>query len=218
MKVCGLRREEDLKIACELGVDMVGFVIEVPSSPRNLSINEAAKLIKLVPEGVSSVMVTIAHDLRRISETYRMLEPDFIQVHGPLDIRRFREEFPEALIIKALSMSSAHVVKEAISSYCLIDGFLADSPYPEKYGGTGIVHDWSLSKRLREAIYPKPLILAGGLDPENVERAVRYVKPYAVDVSSGVEYAPGLKDPEKLRTFIERAKGVQLEDEYPDPW
>ncbi|MEM0035812.1 MAG: phosphoribosylanthranilate isomerase [Candidatus Korarchaeum sp.] len=218
VKVCGLKREEDLRTACGLGADMVGFVVEVPSSPRSLSLDEAARLIKLVPDDVISVIVVVSHDLERVSRAYNTLKPDLIQIHGPLDIKRFKEEAPEAFIVKALGVSSAQVIEEALSSYYLVNGFLADSPHPEKHGGTGLVHNWDLSKILKEAVYPKPLILAGGLNPENVERAVRYVKPYAVDVSSGIESSPGSKDPEKLRVFIRKAKGVLLEDEYPDPW
>ncbi|MCS7102877.1 MAG: phosphoribosylanthranilate isomerase [Candidatus Korarchaeum sp.] len=218
VKICGLKREEDLMLACELGVDIVGFVVGVPSSPRNLNIEEAARLMRGIPEGVRSAIVTVPQSLKQLSEAYYKLKPDLIQVHGPLDLGKLRKELPEAIIIRALSVSSVDTLKEALSSLELVNGFLADSFHSGKYGGTGITHNWYLSKRLKGAVYPKPLILAGGLNPNNVEEAVRYVKPYAVDVSSGVESTPGSKDPEKLRTFIRRAKGVQLEGDYPDLW
>ena len=90
------------------------------------------------------------------------------------------------------------------------EAILMDSPIPGRYGGTGKTHDWELSRRVRDAIHPKPLILAGGLTSENVEEAIRIVKPYAVDVSSGVESHPGLKDRSKVFEFIKRAKEVEI--------
>ena len=218
VKICGLKRELDVKLACELGADMLGFVVEVPSSPRSLSLEEAARLMELVPEDVRSVIVTVPQGLRRVLEAYKRLKPDILQIHGHLELSGLREEIPNVKIVKALGMRSSSVIEEALKCSKFVDGFLADSPHPGKFGGTGLTHDWSLSKRLRDAVYPKPFILAGGLNPENVESAVRLVKPYAVDVSSGVELKPGMKDPEKLEAFIIRAKSVRLDENYQIPW
>ena len=92
----------------------------------------------------------------------------------------------------------------------MFDAVLLDSFAKGRYGGTGVVHDWELSKLVKQVIHPKPLILAGGLNPENVADAVRVVQPYAVDVSSGVELQPGIKDNQKMVDFIKNAKDVRI--------
>jgi len=102
------------------------------------------------------------------------------------------------------------VIDEVLEVAKVSDAILMDSCLPGKYGGTGETHDWKLSRRVRDAIHPKPFVLAGGLTPENVEEAIRMVKPYAVDVSSGVESHPGIKDECKVFEFTKRAKGVEI--------
>jgi phosphoribosylanthranilate isomerase len=107
-------------------------------------------------------------------------------------------------------VKSVHAVDEAVKAANTFDAVLVDSFVAGRFGGTGKVHDWELSKRVRQKVHPKPLILAGGLNPENVQDAVRVVKPYAVDVSSGVESQPGIKDSKKVFEFIKNAKEVEI--------
>ncbi len=107
-------------------------------------------------------------------------------------------------------MKSDRVVDEAVKAANAFDAVLVDSFVSGKFGGTGRVHDWELSKRVKRLIHPKPLILAGGLNPENVQDAVRAVQPYAVDVSTGVESQPGIKDSKKVFEFIKNAKEVEV--------
>ena len=104
-------------------------------------------------------------------------------------------------------MNATEVASEASKSF---DAILLDSFVSGRHGGTGAIHDWNLSKRVKRAIHPKPLILAGGLKPENVREAIRTVQPYAVDVSTGVELRPSIKDPEKVLAFIENAKEPRI--------
>ncbi|MBS7647728.1 MAG: phosphoribosylanthranilate isomerase [Candidatus Bathyarchaeia archaeon] len=207
VKICGITREEDLEAACRFGADMVGFVVEVPSSPRNLSIERAEYLFRLVPHNVKSVLVTVPSSLDQLLETYKRVKPDIIQLHGDgvKDYDLLREKLPKVFLVKALAIGYDAVTK-AVDLMPFFDGFHADTHSAGKHGGTGIVHDWNLSRRLKEVVHPKPVILAGGLNPWNVRDAIRTVKPYAVDVSSGVESKPGIKDHLLMEAFIRNAK------------
>jgi phosphoribosylanthranilate isomerase len=198
---------------------MVGFVVGVPSSPRNLRLEKAKSLFSLVPENVKSVLVTVPSSLEQVLEAYDLLKPDIIQLHGEnlLDLRLLKEKLPSAALIKTVPVAGTEAFEKAAYAAPFVDGILADSYAAGKHGGTGYVHDWSISKLLRDAIYPKPLILAGGLNPANVLKAVETVKPYAVDVSTGVEASPGFKDPVKMEAFIRRAKQHVFENDYFSP-
>ncbi len=207
VKICGITREEDLAIVLDAGADAVGFVVGVPSSPRNISLEKAEKLIRLVPVFVKSVLVTVPTSSDALLKTCEKLRPDILQIHGEniTDAFSLREEISNTPLIKAVNSFESSL--EASKSF---DAILFDSFADGKYGGTGIVHDWELSKRVKQVIHPKPLILAGGLKPENIRDAIRIVQPYAVDVSSGVEVEAGIKDREKVIEFITNAKGVEM--------
>ncbi|MDI9619260.1 MAG: phosphoribosylanthranilate isomerase [Candidatus Nezhaarchaeota archaeon] len=214
VKICGITREEDLKVACSLGVDMVGFVVEVSSSARSLTLKRAQKLFKLVPSHVKSVLVTVPESLSQLLGVYRVLRPDAIQIHGEgiVDFKPLRERLPRTPLIRALTVRPNVNLSELVEREGgFFNAFLADSHSPERHGGTGCVHDWRISRWLRDFVYPKPLILAGGLNPSNVGEAIRIVKPWAVDVSSGVESKPGVKSPEAMSMFVKRAKEEGLE-------
>ncbi len=215
VKICGITREEDLEAACRIGADFIGFVVGVPSSPRNLELEEAERLIKLVPKNVKSVLVTVPNSLEEVLEACRLLKPNIIQLHGGdfLDLSGLRERLPSISLVRAFSASES-VVDRVVREARFADGILVDSFAEGRVGGSGIVHDWNISRRVRDIIYPKPLILAGGLNPSNVSEAVKAVKPYAVDVSTGVESRPGFKDLFKMETFVKRAKSVVLDDDY----
>jgi len=215
VKICGITREEDLEAACRIGADFIGFVVGVPSSPRNLKLEEAEHLIKLIPKDVKSVLVTVPNSLEEVLEACRLLKPNIIQLHceGFLDLSVLREKLPSALLVRAFP-ASENVVERVVCEARFADGILVDSFAEKRLGGTGVVHDWNISRRIRDIIYPKPLILAGGLNPSNVCEAVKTVKPYAVDVSTGVESKPGFKDLFKMEIFVKRAKSVVLDDEY----
>jgi len=212
VKICGITREEDLAVAVSAGADATGFVVGVPSSPRNLTLERAEKLMKHVPIFVDSVVVTPANNINSLIKTYEILRPDAIQIHGenPLEASVIREKIRDVRLIKTVYVKTADAINDAAKASGSFDAILLDSFVQGKHGGTGVVHDWELSGRIRQMIEPKPLILAGGLKPENVENAIRVVQPYAVDVSSGVESSPGVKDPQKVYEFIKNAKEVSL--------
>jgi phosphoribosylanthranilate isomerase len=207
VKVCGITSERDLRVACEAGADAVGFVVGAPYSPRSLSVEEAGRLIRLVPLFVESVLVAAPGSLEEAVSLYRRLKPGVFQIHGTLEGQSLRERLPDAVLVRALAVSSEAVIGRAVEEARFFDALLADSYQTGRQGGTGVVHDWGVSRRIREAISPKPLVLAGGLSPENVAEAIREVGPYAVDVSTGVESRPGVKDPERIATFVRNAKG-----------
>ena len=210
MKICGITRKEDLDAAAAAGADAVGFVVGVASSPRNIALEKAEKLIRQVPPFVKSVLVTVPKSIDEF-EKYEKLNPDAIQIHGENlhAAASVRLKIPNTLLIGAVNANLANVL-DVVSRTAIFDAVLLDSFADGRYGGTGIVHDWELSKRVKQVIHPKPLILAGGLNPENVAEAVRTVQPYAVDVSSGVERQPGIKDHQKIVEFIKNAKDVRI--------
>jgi phosphoribosylanthranilate isomerase len=207
VKICGITREEDLEAALNAGADAVGFVVGVPASPRNISLEKAKSLFKLVPIFAKSVLVTVPTNIDALLKTCEKLKPNILQIHGEniSDVSKLREKLPNMHLIEAVNS-----VQTALHASKSFDAVLFDSHVYGKYGGTGIVHDWRLSKRAKQVIHPKPLILAGGLNPENVKDAVSIVKPYAVDVSSGVEAQPGIKDHGKVIEFIENAKEAEI--------
>ncbi|MEM3642044.1 MAG: phosphoribosylanthranilate isomerase [Candidatus Bathyarchaeia archaeon] len=208
VKICGITSKKDLKMVCDMGADAVGFIVGVPSSPRNLTMKAAKRLIRRVPIFVKSVLVVVSQDADEILRLYKDLKPDIIQIHGkkPPEISVLRENLPDALLVRAVTVKSGDALQTAVEEADFFDAVLVDSHSAGKHGGTGVTHDWNISRHIREAIHPKPLILAGGLNPKNVKEAIQTVKPYAVDVSTSVESKPGVKDPEKVAAFIRNAK------------
>lgn len=206
VKICGLTREEDVDSAVEAGADALGFIVGVPSSPRNLSVRRAGELMKKAPIFVGKVLVTVPRAIWELRKAVRKLNPDCLQLHGgirPLmELRKVALNLPT---IKAFRASEGEI-PTIIEESKFYEAILVDSPSPSKLGGTGKTHDWSLSRKVRDGIYPKPLILAGGLNARNVQEAIKAVKPYGVDVSSGVEVKPGVKSFEKMVNFVEAAK------------
>ena len=211
VKICGITRKEDLDAAATAGADAVGFVVGAAASPRNLSLEKAEKLFRQVPPFVKSVMVTVPTGIDELVKTCRKLNPDAIQIHGENlhNAALIREKLPNTPLIRAVNANSPDALEVASAASKIFDAVLLDSLAEGQYGGTGIVHDWVLSKRIRNAVHPTPLILAGGLNPENVAEAARVVQPYAVDVSSGVELQLGHKDNQKMMKFVKNAKNVK---------
>ncbi len=208
VKICGITRKEDLDAAAAAGADAIGFVVGVPASPRNISVEKAERLFRQAPPFVKSVLVTVPKGIDELAATCEKLNPDVIQLHGEnaLAAASIRLKFPNTCLIGAVNANSPNALEDASEVSGIFDAVLLDSFADGRYGGTGLVHDWKLSKIIKRAIHPKPLILAGGLNPENVAEAVRVVQPYAVDVSSGVERQPGIKDHQKIVNFVKNAK------------
>jgi len=209
-KICGIAREEDLATALEAGADAVGFVVGVPTSPRNISLKKAEELVGKVPPFTKSVLVMVPDSLKELAEAHEMVGPDALQIHGDNlpDADSIRAEIRGASLIRAINPEPGEAL-EAAEATAGFDAILLDTFVPGMHGGTGVTQDWSMSRKIRQAIHPRKLILAGGLKPSNVQEAILAVKPYAVDVSTGVESSPGIKDPEKIISFIDRVREVE---------
>ncbi|MHB8566404.1 MAG: phosphoribosylanthranilate isomerase [Nitrososphaerales archaeon] len=196
--------------AAECGADALGFVCGYADSPRNLTMRKLKQLVAAVPPYVSSVVVTPLSN-PEIVEIVRAAHPSFLQVSGEGSkvIENLHRETGFDRIIQTVHMDNearqiiARCKKLAESSKALLlDSKDNNSP---KVGGTGVVHDWNVSKKVSAALH-FPIILGGGLNPANVALAVNIVRPYAVDVSSGVEARPGIKQDQKVKEFIQNAK------------
>lgn len=211
MKVCGLTRDEDLAVAVDAGTDAVGFILGIPSSPRNLTLEKAERLVSKVPVFVDSVIVTAPKSFEWLIKVVQRVKPSAIQIHGKeqLDFAEIRGKLGNTRLIKTVYLAEA-LDKEELEELKGFDAILLDSFSKGQYGGTGKIHDWGLSAKIREAVKPVQVILAGGLKPENVKEAILKVQPYAVDVASGVEQEPGIKDHKKVRAFVENAKQIKL--------
>jgi phosphoribosylanthranilate isomerase len=212
VKICGLTREEDLAVAVAAGADAVGFLVGVPSSPRNLTLERAEKLLNKVPIFVDSVVVTAPKSIEWLVEVCERLKPSAIQIHGKeqLDSSKIHNNIRDSRLIKTVYVTEDTLEEGRVEDLKTFDAVLLDSFSKGQYGGTGKVHDWTLSRQIKEAVAPVPVILAGGLKPENVKEAILAVEPYAVDVASGVEANPGVKDHGKISAFVENAKQIKL--------
>ena len=196
IKVCGVTRLEDALTASRLGVDAIGFVF-YPKSPRYIPPMQAAKIIRQLPPFVSAVGLFVNPEQSDIDEVLQHCPLGVVQLHG--------DETPEFCmaqarrVMKAVPVSSAEDLKRARSYPCPV---LLDAKAPDGvYGGTGTSFDWSLLESFQ---HEHPLILAGGLNATNVEAALSVRQWFALDVSSGVESSPGIKDETKLSEFVAR--------------
>jgi len=193
IKVCGVTSLEDALLAVGLGADAVGFVFA--PSPRRVSPEAVRDIVAHLPPLVTKVGVFVNAPLNEIREIMEYCGLDLAQLHGEEPPELCAALFPRA--IKAFRVKDESVL-DLIPRY-RAPAFLLEGYSSAGYGGVGCGFDWSLARRASSL---GRLILSGGLNPENVARAVREVRPYAVDVSSGVEREPGKKSPEKLRAFI----------------
>lgn len=211
VKICGFTRAEDVKIACSLGADMVGTIL-VPKSPRYVPVEKAREILNAADEGVAKVAVFMPKAPEDVEEIARKLKPDYLQLHLTFPVNELRElkERIEAKVIVVAPVPRKierplDIINRAIAIARVADFVLIDTKGPHG-GGTGLTHEWGLSTEIRDAV-DKPVFLAGGLNPSNVERAIKMVRPYGVDVATGVESSPGKKDAKLMREFIESARG-----------
>lgn len=195
VKICGITRIEDALAAVAAGADALGFVFYA-QSPRAVEPEQAAGIIRRLPPFVTTVGLFVNEARTRIEEVTRYCGLDMVQLHGDESPEECR--IPGRRVVKALRVRDAESLKAA-GRYD-VAGLLLDAWSGEVYGGSGQTFDWTL---LRNFASRRPVILAGGLTPDNVGEAIRSVRPFAVDVSSGVEAAPGRKDPRKIRAFID---------------
>lgn len=202
VKICGLSSEEAVDAALSAGADLIGFVF-FPPSPRNVAVARAAELAETARGRARIVALTVDPDDALLSEISATLRPDLVQLHG--------KEKPERMAaIRALTgrpvMKAVHVAEAgdlaAVARYADADRILLDAKPPKnatRPGGNAAAFDWSILKGFRS---PRPWLLAGGIDAANVAEALALTGAPGVDVSSGVESAPGVKDPQRIRAFV----------------
>jgi phosphoribosylanthranilate isomerase len=202
IKICGLTRANDVQAAVEAGADAVGFVFT--TSPRRISIDTANQLSCYVPKGVLRVGLFLDQDRQEIEQVVSCVPLDILQFHGSESEQECRVfNLPW---LKAVAMESAESLVIAERDFPGAAGLLLDSHSKGTRGGSGKSFDWSLSSPVK-----KPVWLAGGLSAANVGQAIRTVKPYAVDVSSGVETQPGIKDTNMMNDFVKAVRKAESE-------
>jgi len=200
VKICGITRVADAQAAARSGADAIGLVF-YPPSPRFLSLQQARALRRALPPFVSAVALFVNASREEVERVLDAVWPDALQFHGE-ETPEFCESF-RVPYLKACRVRQGVDLLEYLRPYRGASGWLADA-YVEAYGGTGTSFDWSIVPRER----PLPLVLSGGLTSENVGDAIRVVRPWGVDVSSGVESAKGIKDAAKIAAFIEEVRNA----------
>ena len=198
VKICGMTNLKDVKVAVDGGVDAVGFIF-YKKSPRSVTMQAVRKIVLELPPFVDSVGVFVNETAEQINKIADRCNLDRVQLHGnesPTFCKKIRRR-----VIKAIRVKDIQSLKK-LSDYP-VSSFLLDTFSEDQYGGTGRVFDWNLA-------YPAkkygPIILAGGLTPNNVRQAIQRIQPYGVDVCSGVESQPGIKDHKKMKAFLKNVK------------
>jgi len=194
VKVCGMTSLKDALVAVEVGADAVGFIF-YKKSPRSVTMKTVREIVLELPPFVDTVGVFVDETAEQINKIADYCNLDIIQLHGdesPTFCKKIRRK-----VIKAFRIKDMQSVKK-LSSF-QVSGFLLDTFSENLHGGTGKVFDWNLALPAKKF---GPVIMAGGLTPNNVQQAVRQIRPYGVDVCSGVESEPGIKDHKKVRAFL----------------
>lgn len=203
IKICGITRPQDAARAVELGADAIGLVFYQPS-PRCVSVEQALNIVANIPPFVSIVGLFVDSDRNDLNRILEQVPIDLLQFHGdesPKDCDGYNCPF-----IKAIRMRDGVDLLEEANRFETASGLLLDTYQAGVPGGTGESFDWTRVTEAREQGLVKPIILAGGLNPANVDEAIAVASPYAVDVSGGVESSKGIKDHEKMAAFVEAVR------------
>ena len=205
VKICGITNSKQAEDCAAAGADAIGLVF-YGKSPRNVTIKQAQKICKALPEHVAKVAVIVDMPILEIAEIIKQCDLDAIQLHGnetPEDVMRYNDQFA-ADLIKHISGESTDLLRDA-ARYSTTT-LLVEAGHGNLPGGNGAGWDWSAASKLAGEY---PYILAGGLEPDNVAEAITMAQPDAVDVSTGVEAEPGIKDIAKVKDFIQNAKAQE---------
>jgi phosphoribosylanthranilate isomerase len=212
VKICGIRRLDDALAALAFGADELGFLVgQKHHSPDFLDESDAAAMVGALPPKVSSALVTHLADPDDIVTLATAIGVTTIQLHGdtsPAQAAVIKHRLPHIKTYKAIHVVDAQSINTARQYVNAVDAIVLDTVNlaANQVGGTGQTHDWSISRRIVKQL-PIPVILAGGLNPDNVNDAIRHVHPFGVDVNSGTKGADGYKDHARLQRFIDSAKG-----------
>ena len=198
VKICGMTQLKDAAFAVEQGADAVGFIF-YNKSPRSVTMKAARDIILKLPPLVDTVGVFVNESVDRINKIANYCGLDLVQLHGeesPVFCRKIQRR-----VIKAFRVKDLQSIKQ-LEKYS-VSGYLLDTFSDNLHGGTGKIFDWNLALPAKKI---GPVILAGGLTARNILQAIRQARPYGVDVCSGVEKLPGVKDPEKVRAFLKNIR------------
>jgi len=208
IKICGFKRKKDIVDAISLGIKWIGLNF-YEKSPRFISEKEAKILIEDLPDDIKKIGVFVNPDEKKLFEIVKKLKINGIQLHGnepPALLEKFKKEFPEKILIKAIHVKDKEDILKKIKKYKMADFFLLDRYEENLYGGTGKRID---DREIENIDLPwNKIFMAGGIKPENVKDIIRKFKPFGIDVASGVEIAPGIKDIEKIKKLIEEVKNA----------
>ena len=212
VKICGITNIEDARAAISLGADAVGFLVGKvhPSTSSFLLPEQVAEIVSCLPPLCSTVLVTHLSRPEELIPMLKISQVSTVQLHGdtkPAEAFEIKKQLPFLKTYKVVHVFDDSAIQEAGQYIGSVDAIILDTALKAtgQVGGTGKTHDWSISKKIVHSV-PLPIILAGGLNPENVVQAIHLVRPYAVDVNSGASNPDGTKVREKLRLFISRAK------------
>ncbi len=221
IKVCGIVSVADARLVAEAGADYIGVIIEVATSPRRLSVEQARPICE--QSTLPVVALFFNGSARQIQRAVEVLHPYAVQLMGqePASLVSTLKRTTNSEVWKTIHLPAEGQGEVDIAEYqdrvmsfiaagvdaLVLDTVVASAPGELRYGGTGQVNNWSIARRMVAAI-PVPTFLAGGLNPLNVRAAIESVHPYGIDLCSGVELAPGQKDPEKLRRLVAAVRGA----------
>ena len=212
VKICGITNWPDARAACEAGANLLGFNF-YEKSPRHLAPADAAKIRAQLPPGVEAVGIFVNAKPAAVTSLCSSLRLDAAQLHGDETPPAVAQVAATIRVLKAFRVGPDFSLA-TLDAYPDAFAFLFDAAHTGQYGGTGRTTDWALARR---AALTSRIILAGGLKVENVAAAIRLVRPFAVDVASGVESKPGKKDHGKLRDFIQEVRRAELQlEEQPE--
>lgn len=203
IKCCGMTRVEDAVLAAQLGADAIGMVFTARSK-RRVTLEQARAIAAAVPPFVTVVALFMDDEATLVQGVIEAVQPDLLQFHGQ-EPDNWCAQFGRRFL-KAIAMGEGKVALHRLRRYPSASGLLLDGHGLGEAGGSGKAFDWSLMPR----DLAQPLILAGGLTPGNVAEAIRIARPWAVDVASGIESAPGVKDPRKLADFIDAVRNAPV--------
>lgn len=202
VKVCGITNKHDAFMAVEMGVDALGFIFA--RSPRRIRPEDARRIIQCLPPFVQTIGVFVNEEPARISEIMGFCGLDLVQLHGDESPAICETLMPRC--VKAVRVRSRSSLQKIVSYEAKVRALLLDTHSDEKMGGTGTAFDWDLAVEAKRIGIP--IILAGGLDPDNIEEAVLTVKPFAVDVNSGIEQNPGKKNRFLMELLMEKVAEI----------
>lgn len=213
VQIAGIKNIEEALKCVEVGVDAIGLLVgRMHESNDFIDEFEAKKIIETLPAFVFSVMITHLEDGDEICRIAKFIGCNTIQLHSPIkesEVEKIKKELPYIKLLRLVHISSNGEVTTDLDTIKYVDAYFLDSfnPITNQVGGTGLTHNWEIDKKLCQSLQ-KPVIIAGGLNPENVKEAIKFSKPFGVDVNSGTKGKDGFRDMEKVIAFTKNAKNA----------